>query len=49
MEKAVRCNPPGFGALWGCTGEKQGSKAVESIDKKVSNGPCGLSGIERIE
>lgn len=47
MEKAVRCNPPGLGALWGGTVEEQGSKEVESIDKKVNNGTHGLSGIKR--
>ena len=36
MEKAVRCNPPGLGALLGCTVEGQGSKEEqENIDKKV--------------
>lgn len=46
MEKAVRWNLPGLGALLECTAEGQGSKGVENIDKKVINGPCGLHGIE---
>lgn len=47
MEKPVRCISPGLGALLGCTAEGQGNKGVERIDKKVINGPCGLSGIKK--
>ena len=46
MEKAVRWNLPGLGALLGCTVGGQGSKGVENSDKKVINGPYGFSGID---
>ena len=46
MEKAVRWNLPGLGALLGRTAEGQGSKRVQKIDKKVINGPYSLRGIE---
>lgn len=39
--------PQDSGLGGGCTADRQGSRGVESIDEKVSNGPSGLSRPEK--